>query len=212
MKSTVGFTDNRQLLHTRKRTATAAMAAIRQLCCMGLPAQTVATSLLSQINSLLPSNGSTLFWCSPDGQITNMISQQNEAMEILPLYFNEFHEKREREVFLGWSESLRFTQAAHFDQMLRVPRKQFLKHEFYGEILSVIGMHYGLCLTVRDEQACRGFLHLHRRQDNRDYSAEERQTLDQIHQYLAHIMGNNEVLGATSFLQSDDVGDSCVFR
>ena len=178
-----------------KRRVSSAFASIKQLCCLGLPAATVAPTLLERIPQLIPSDGNSLFWCDESGVISDMISQQPTAMEVMPLYLTEFHEKLERNVFIGWSESRKFKHAVYFDQLLKVPYKEHVAQAFYGEILSVIGFHWGLCLAIWGADQCHGFLHIHRDKTRNAFVDSERHRLDMISEYLGHLMSAPGTLG-----------------
>ena len=117
-----------------------------------------------------------------------MISQLPDAMEVMPLYLTEFHEKRERDVFIGWSESRQFKKAVLFDQLLKVSHKKHVTGEFYGEVLSAIGFYWGLCLSIWSVDQCHGFLHIHRNKDGEQFSDSELHRLDQISEYLGYLM------------------------
>lgn len=73
---------------------------LQQLCCLGLEAQIAIPLILRELHAVVASHWNGFFWCDPDGNIINLFAELPEALA--PLYYREFHNHRELEVFRGW--------------------------------------------------------------------------------------------------------------
>jgi hypothetical protein len=83
-----------------------AIARIRRLCCLGLGGQIAVPALLSELHALIPSGNNFFHWVGPDQEIANVYGE-GDLLQVVPLYFSEFHLKSERDVIFSLSEVMR---------------------------------------------------------------------------------------------------------
>src|SRR5580765_5745551 len=88
-------------------TRVAVLSEIRQLCCLRMPAQQVMPLLLKTLHRFIPSYTNLFDWVDSEYQISNYYSEGPMCPEAARLYFQEFYNKREREVMPGFSEQVR---------------------------------------------------------------------------------------------------------
>jgi len=170
--------------HTRKAEST-----IQQLCCLGLSDQVAIPAVLREIHQFVPSYANTFFWCDENGDFTNLYDERPEAADIVPLYLGEFYNQRELEVFKGWRRFVRgSTRAMDFDELLKVDRRRFLNGEFYDEILSKLGFHWGLHLVATEGEHRPGVLVMHRAVDDSAFTTDEAKRLSRLSGFLAHAL------------------------
>lgn len=170
-----------------KREVTKAEACIQQLCCSGLDSESVIPAVLNTLHDYVPSYANAYIWCNRNAEIVNLYDERPEATDLLPLYFNEFYDRTERDVFTSWRQHIRLSnEAADFDTLLTVPRRHFLRHEFYGDFLRQLDFYWGAHLVVREAGQPAGVLVLHRTKKDKPFSAAEIRLLNRLGGFLAH--------------------------
>ena len=63
--------------------------------------------MLRELHGLVPAGSNIFAWAGAAGEITNVYTEHPGWVHMGPLYFAEFYERREREVILTFSESMR---------------------------------------------------------------------------------------------------------
>lgn len=180
---------NMQNIRPAPRAARRAEVRLQQICCLGLEAQVVAPLILRELHALVPSHWNGFFWCDPDGNITNLFTELPEALALAPLYYQEFYNGRELEVFRGWRYLCRhFAQTTSFDALLRVSRREFLRHPFHGELLSRIEFQSALYKVVREREQPLGIIALHRAPGDPAFSADEARRVDRLAAFIGHAL------------------------
>jgi hypothetical protein len=137
---------------TRPDSARRAVARIRQLSCLGLGGETVVPEILRELHGLVPAGSSIFAWAGAAGEISNVYTEHPGWVNMGPLYFAEFYERREREVILTFSESMRRAGpfVRHVDSFLKVDRREFLRSAMFNEILREVNDYQRLFVAVRE--------------------------------------------------------------
>lgn len=162
---------------------------MQQLCCLGLPAQVVVPLLLRELHQLVGAHWNGFLWCDRNGQLTNLYAELPEALALAPLYYQEFYNRRELEVFIGWEQVCRrVRRTTPFEALLRVPRRNFLRHAFYSEALRRIDFDTALYCVVRERDRPLGILAVHRTPGDRAFTAADARCLDRVSDFIRHAL------------------------
>jgi DNA-binding CsgD family transcriptional regulator len=162
---------------------------LQQICCLGLEAQVAMPLILRELHAVVASRWNGFFWCNPNGDITNLFTELPEALTLAPLYYQEFYNSRELEVFQGWRYICRHvTWTTPFEALLRVPRRELLRHPFHGELLSRIEFQTALYKVVRERERPLGIVALHRAHGDPAFSADEARRLDRLAAFIRHAL------------------------
>ncbi|MCP1673679.1 DNA-binding CsgD family transcriptional regulator [Natronocella acetinitrilica] len=184
-----------------------AEARIQQLCCLGFSEQVVIPLLLREIHGLIPSHWNLFFWFDIQGNITNLYNEYPPAMDVAALYLNEFHNAKELEVFRGWSHVCRHSRdVSEFDRYFNVPRREFLRHAFYQEVLKPAHMHWMLQGVVRDGDRPLGMIGLTRSPADPLFAKRDSRLLQRVNPFVAHAMMNAGREVREDWVDSDDEG------
>lgn len=161
---------------------------LQQFCCLGLEAQIAIPLILRELHAVVASHWNGFFWCDPDGNIINLFAELPEAMALAPLYYREFHNHRELEVFRGWRYVCRHvTWTVPFEALLRVPRREFLRHPL-GNCLGRLGFHTALYKVARERERPLGVLALHRARGDPPFSAADIRRVDRLAHFVRHAL------------------------
>jgi len=76
-----------------------AVAYIRQLCCLGLGGQIIMPELLCALHAFIPSAANLFFWADENYQIGNVYFENSGIYSLLPLYFKEFYNSKEVQIY-----------------------------------------------------------------------------------------------------------------
>lgn len=171
------------------RAARHAEPRLQQICCLGLEAQVAVPLILRELHAVVASHWNGFFWCDPDGNITNIFAELPEALTLAPFYYQEFYNSRELEVFRGWRYLCRHVpHTTSFDALLHVSRREFLRHPFYGELLSRIEFQTALYKVVRERERPLGIVALHRAHGDPAFSADEVRRVDRLAAFIRHAL------------------------
>jgi DNA-binding CsgD family transcriptional regulator len=165
----------------------AAVAEIRQLCCLGLPAQEVMPALLTALHRFVPSFSNLFDWVDEDGQITNYYSEEPYVAEVAQRYFQVYYNRREREVMPAYSEHVRTARGVVNSDAISNPA--FYGSDFYNEIWRPRQVHHKLEAIIRANGRALGSLVLYRSPGDAQFSKQDEQSLCAIIPYVAHAVG-----------------------
>ena len=185
---------------TRPDSVRRAVARIRQLSCLGLGGEAAVPEMLRELHGLVPAGSNIFAWAGAAGEITNVYTEHPGWVHMGPLYFAEFYERREREVILTFSESMRLRDGPavrHVDSFLKVDRREFLRSAMFNEILRQVNDHQRLFVAVREGVRGLGGMLLGRGQhDPPFYRGRGKKRLELVVPHIAHALaptGNLDV-------------------
>lgn len=165
-------------------------ANIKRLCCSGLGGEALMPVVLREIAKLVPNYSSTFFWCGRDLQIANMYDDNPAALEIAPVYFGEFYNRRECEVHRGFSDAMRNDRGVGaLDDMITVDRATWERSDYFNVVMRHLGYHDGRRLTVRDAGRPLGSLNIWRGAGDPPFTLEEDRILGRLETFIAHALG-----------------------
>ncbi len=130
------------------------IARIQRLCCLGLDDQIVIPQLLRELHDLVPSHSNTFFWAGPQQQLVNMYADAPGLAELTPLYLQEYHNRREREVLFTFTELMRTNYASPagdlLERILKVPHREFFRGDMYNLIWRPVGWSRMVLMKIAD--------------------------------------------------------------
>ena len=157
-------------------------AQIRQICCLGLPAEMLMPRLLPMLRELVPAESAGFFWVDSTGAMQNLYAERMLSHQKMKLYFDHFYEGGEFDFKRG------FLKRASLDESVSsVPVSDAMKRSaYYNEILRELDAHYVMHGIVRDHGAALGQLSLYRPPSSQEFTATEKNELQSILHYIAH--------------------------
>ncbi len=184
------------------------IARIQRLCCLGLSDQIVIPQLLRDLQDLVPSHGNTFFWAGPHQELANMYSEIPGAAEVTPLYLQEFHNRRERELLHTFTDVMRtnYTSSACdlYERVLKVDHREFMSSDLYNLICRPIGWERVLHLKIAGHGPGLGDLHLARAANDPGFTRRDARLLEAIAPFVAHALTSHAP--DHRFVDSDDSG------
>lgn len=127
-------------------------------------------------------------------------------IDVLPLYFGEYYNRREREVAYTFSEVMhhRHKSAATegYARVSKVDWHSFRRSDFYNLILRPAGMMQSACLKLSEGDQPLGILTLFRTEGEPTFSARDFAVLEALQSFLAH--GLHQGASADDFVDTDD--------
>jgi hypothetical protein len=106
-----------------------AIARIRRLCCLGLGSQVAVPAILGELHALVPSHCNNFLWAGANQELANLYDEGDVILPVLPLYMDEFHNKREREVVFTFTETMRRSRRSEVmryrERTLKVDERRF---------------------------------------------------------------------------------------
>jgi DNA-binding CsgD family transcriptional regulator len=167
-----------------------ALASIRRLSCLGLGSQIAVPAILSELHALIPSYCNHFFWAGPNQQLANFYDEGDVILPVLPLYMNEFHNKREREIVFTFAETMRRSRRSEVmryrEKTLKVDEKRFENHDFYNLVMRPTGIHDVLQLIITEHGRSIGLLHIGRASRDPEFSERDRHFLLSLAPFFAH--------------------------
>ena len=161
---------------------TSLRAQIRQLCCLGLPAETLMPRLLPLIRQLVPADSAGFFWVNGSGDMHNLYAERMLPSEHMRHYFEQFYDSNEhpfRQQFLARVKSGLDVDSSSADAALQ-------RTAYYNEILRELDAHHVMYGVVRDHGSALGQISLYRPKKASEFDAKARADLTSILHYIAH--------------------------
>jgi DNA-binding CsgD family transcriptional regulator len=164
-------------------------ARIKQLCCLGLGGEAVMPALLPDLRELIPASGNTFFWAGENYEMKNVYDDNPAVLETAPLYFEEFYNKPEREMLIGFTESMqRQIGIVSMDQAFLVDERTYRKSDHFNLLHRPLGYDDFLRLIVREHGRALGALHIWRRSKGPPFTRDEERCLLRLHPFIAHAL------------------------
>lgn len=166
-------------------------AQIRQLCCLGLPAETLMPRLLPLIRQFVPAESAGFFWVDGRGDIKNLYAERMLPSQQMQLYFERYYDTEHpfRSQFLARARSGQSVDSTSADSALQ-------RTAYYNEIMRELDAHHVLYGVVRDHGAALGQLSLYRPRTAHEFDQKSRSDLAAILHYVAHAIAAGQVVDA----------------
>ena len=162
----------------------AALAHIRQLCCLALNPEQIMPALLKSLRELVRADSAAFFWVDSRGDISDMYAERMLPPELMRLYFERHYESASHSFRTRLIERVRRGELVAEVE----PDDALQRSEYYNQILMPLEAHRILQGIVRDHGAALGQLSLYRDRRAPAYSAADRDNLETAMRYVAHAL------------------------
>jgi DNA-binding CsgD family transcriptional regulator len=164
-----------------------AVTQLKQLCCLGLGPHALAPQLTRQLLSLIPAHAASVFFTDDTGDLVNMYDENPAFADIGPVYLNEFHKRREVDIWIGLKERFRLDRAGvMIEEIIKVDRHDWKRSAMYNEVFRPLRCDGGLRLAVRDRGRPLGGIAISRSEGEREFTRQDLDLLVSLEPYLAH--------------------------
>jgi DNA-binding CsgD family transcriptional regulator len=179
------------------------LAHIRQLCCLGIPGQTLMPALLRALREFVNADSAGFFWVDASGNMTNLYADRMLPPGLMKLYFERHYDGPEfpfRQSFLHRASAAEPVSSGS-------PSAALLRTTYYNEILRHLDAHHTMYAVIRDQGDALGQLSLYRARNAPAFTATERTAIRDISRYVAHAVNRPAELSAQGqFVDCDDEG------
>jgi DNA-binding NarL/FixJ family response regulator len=174
---------------------------IRQLCCLGLPAEQLMPALLRAVRQFVGAESAGFFWVNSAGDMTNLYAERVLPADAMRLYFERYYDSGDLSFRRAFTERAgQHEQVTSSSASLDVERSKY-----YAEVLRHLEAHHIMYGIVRAQGQAVGQLSLYRPKSSAPFSAEEHSNLNSIVRYVAHAVSHREPEGTVrEFLDSDN--------
>jgi DNA-binding CsgD family transcriptional regulator len=159
----------------------AAIAHIRQLCCLGLGGQVIMPALLQALHSVIPSAANVFMWTDESGEVTNVCFEDPTPPEMVALYLAELFDKRVDEVTSESTRALR--GVVNFEPAIG---EAFYRSDLYNLVYRPSDRYAALRAIIRENGRPLGALVLCRGSHDPPFTEREEKNLSNLTGYLAH--------------------------
>jgi DNA-binding CsgD family transcriptional regulator len=161
----------------------AVIAHIRQLCCLGLGAEAIMTSVLKSLHDLIPSDSNAFFWVDENNEITNICAEKMLPPDVMRLYFREFYDYK-----VGGFRSIISQTARRERRIDRANRDAgFYQSDYYNLVWREhLNAHHAMYAVIEDQGTRIGQLSLYRSAREKAFSDGDENLLAQVMRYIAH--------------------------
>lgn len=160
---------------------------IKQLCCLGLGPHAIAPPLTRLLLHMIPAYSSTVFFCDDSGELINIYDENPALIEVGPVYVNEFHNRRETDVWTGFKETFqRGLVGVMVEELVKVDRRTWKRSGMYNEVFRPLGYDGGLRLAVRDRGRPLCGIAISRGEDEHEFAKQDLDLLISLEPYFSH--------------------------
>lgn len=163
------------------------------MCCLGLDSAALMPSLLRELHAFIPSCGNSFFWCDARGGLASIYDETPESRDIGPLYLAEFYNRRERELYPGFTEAMHSLHGVvRKAQLYPMRPAAYHRSDLYNLIMRPLGYDSIIQLYVREHGRPLGCLNLQRGPGETDFSAAEARRLAGLLPFVAHALSGHD--------------------
>ena len=167
--------------HTSAMTRKRQLALIRKLCGLGLPAQTLAPSLLPALRTLIPSHSAAVFWVDDRFEMTGLYAERL----LPPTEMAAYYEKHYQDAATGFPNAFRARVAASDPVSVRKLSKDDQASDYFREVLSRLDAHQILYGVLRDGSRPIGQISLYRGARDPEFGRRDQEMLSGLLRYLS---------------------------
>lgn len=123
------------------------IAALRELCALGLPAQTLVPAVLEALHRVVPSSRNLFDWTDESGRLIHYYFEGPIDTTIAQLYFDEFHNRREAEAMPRFDALVQRPGGIH--SAAELDHAGFFGSALFNEIWRPQGLKYRVEAVLR---------------------------------------------------------------
>lgn len=168
-----------------------AEARFKQLCSLGLDSQVLMPALLEALRELMPFSQANFFWSDDSFEASNVYSEGPMDNTIIEIYLSKFHNWREKEVHLSFTEMMHLSPGVYpGERLLKVSRREFYRHDYFNLILRPFAFDFfdAIFVPVRDPSRPVGILAMFRAKGDPQFKAQEERLLERLTSFLTHAL------------------------
>lgn len=162
---------------TRKRQ----LALIRKLCGLGVPAQTLAPSLLPALRTLISAHSAAVFWVDERFEMTGLYAERLLPPAAMAAYYKRHY----RDASTGFPTQFRGRAAASDPVSARRLSKADQSSDYFREVLSRLDAHQILYGVLRDGSRPIGQISFYRGARDPEFGRRDQETLRGLLRYLS---------------------------
>ena len=162
---------------TRKRQ----LALIRKLCGLGVPAQTLAPSLLPALRTLIPSHSAAVFWVDERFEMTGLYAERLLSPAAMAAYYQRHY----RHAATGFPAQFRARAEASDPVSARRLSKADEASDYFREVLLRLEAHKILYGILRDGSRPIGQISFYRGARDPEFGRRDQETLRGLLRYLS---------------------------
>ena len=151
---------------------------------------------------MTPAHSSTVFFCDDSGELINIYDENPALIDVGPIYVNEFHNRRETDVWVGFKETFqRGLVGMMVDQLVKVDQRTWKRSDMYNLVFRPLGCDGGLRLAVRDRGRPLCGIAVSRSEGEREFAKNDLDLLVSLEPYFSHAF--KPPFGAPPLAESD---------
>lgn len=178
----------------------AALSQMRQLCALGLSAESIMPAFLRAVRMVVPAGSGAFFWVDAGGDMTHMYAEKMLPAEVTARYFKQHYESAVhafRERVLAQARKGELVRETAVDAATQAS-------DYYREVLAPLGAHRTLHAIVQERGTPLGQLSLYRAPGAPAFGSGERDIVAAACRYLLQALrnGNTPSAGEAQYRES----------
>ncbi len=157
------------------------LALIRKLCGLGLPAQTLAPSLLPVVRTLIPAHSAAVFWVDDRFEMTGLYAERLLPPSAMAAYYEKYYQ----DTATGFPRQFRERAASGDPVTARKLSKTDQASDYFREVLSRLDAHHILYGVLRDGSRPIGQISFYRGARDPEFGSRDKEALRGLLRYLS---------------------------
>lgn len=168
---------------------------VRLLCSLGMDWRLLMPDLTKALREVVPIPMLNFGWQNSQLQTEMLYIDWNvpHSDEIAQRLFGEYYLKnRMLEIFKSAEDLAKLPNIVTNEQMLRISKREFERHDFYQSVYQPLQTHHNLCLRLGYENGMLATLLINRPQGEPDFSRSELQALNRLIPFLFNAVNHHQ--------------------
>jgi DNA-binding CsgD family transcriptional regulator len=157
------------------------LALIRKLCGLGLPAQTLAPSLLPALRKLIPAHSAAVFWVDESFEMTGLYAERLLAPEAMARYYEQHYQH----AITGFPIAFAARAATSDPVSVRKLTKAEQASDYFRDVLAQLDAYQILYGVLQDGTSPIGQISFYRGAHDPDFARRDRDVLRGLLRYLS---------------------------
>ena len=157
------------------------LALIRKLCGLGLPAQTLAPSLLPALRKLIPAHSAAVFWVDESFEMTGLYAERLLAPEAMARYYEQHYQH----AITGFPVAFAARAATSDPVSVRKLTQAEQASDYFRDVLAPLDAYQILYGVLHDGTGPIGQISFYRGAHDQDFARRDRDVLRGLLRYLS---------------------------
>src|SRR5581483_368267 len=157
------------------------VAFIRKLCSLGLPAPTLAQSLLPALRKLIPAHSGAVFWVDDKGEMQELYAERLLPTEAMARYYERHYATRSA----GFAQAFRERSRDPVPVSLHSFDSAEQATDYFQDVMRPLDAYHVLYGILRDGNRAYGQISLYRGRNDSPFPAECASNLEALLRYLS---------------------------